>query len=187
MLKNIVQKILSDYYFNYSVYTYDFLRKNGNWQSAKRLVLDKGDGAAVLMIDKTKECALFVKQFRYPVYVNEKIESFLEVCAGVLEEDSPLECVKREAIEETGYEIFNIEKIFDSYMSPGAVTERLHLYIAEYNSSNKVADGGGLDHETEDIELEEIPLSKLPDMLKKGQIRDAKTLLLIQAYLLSTS
>lgn len=185
MIKNIEQTILSDFYFNYSVYSYDFLRKNGQWQSAKRLVLDKGDGAAVLMIDEKNKNALFVKQFRYPVFLNEKIDSFLEVCAGLLDGDEPIECVKREAIEETGFEILNIRKVYDSYMSPGAVTERLHLFIADYDSTNKIAKGGGLDHETEDIELEEVPLTKLPEMLKNGLIRDAKSIILVQHYLLN--
>ena len=112
-----------------------------------------------------------------------KLIVFIEVCAGVLDGDKPEDCVKKEAIEETGYEIFNIRKVFDSYMSPGAVTERLHLFIAEYDSTKKIALGGGLNDETEDIELLEIPLKELNKTIYEGKIRDAKSIMLIQAYL----
>lgn len=183
MIRKIEQVIVSDFYFNYSVYHFEFLRRSGQWQKAKRIVLNKGDGAAVLMVDLKKEIALFVKQFRYPVYANEGVTYLIEVCAGVLEEDDPVECVKREAIEETGFEIYNIKKIFDSYMSPGAVTERLHLFIAEFDSDKKIAQGGGLDHETEDIELLEYSFNELPKLIKNQTIRDAKSIMLVQAFL----
>ena len=174
------KKILADKIYQLRETELDYLRNDGNWQSMKRITFDRGDGAAVLLYSLVKKTVVLIKQFRFPVFENGHSEPLIEVCAGSLERESPEDCVFREAKEETGYEIFNIEEVMVPFMSPGAVTEKLFLYIAEYNHDSKVSDGGGLKHEGEDIEVLEMTLNQAMQLIDEGIIRDAKTIILLQ-------
>ena len=104
----------------------------------------------------------------------------IEACAGLLDNDHPEECIKRETEEETGYKISKVEKVFEAYMSPGSVTEILHFFIAEYSIEMKITNGGGLEEEGEDIEVLEIDIEKALEMIDSGEIKDAKTIMLLQ-------
>jgi nudix-type nucleoside diphosphatase (YffH/AdpP family) len=104
----------------------------------------------------------------------------IEACAGLLDNDNPEECIKRETEEETGYKISKVEKIYEAYMSPGSVTEILHFFIAEYSTEMKIADGGGLEDEGENIEVLELPFDEALTMIDSGEIKDAKTIMLLQ-------
>ena len=121
------------------------------------------------------------RQFRLPTYINgNETGMLIEVCAGLLDKDNPEDCVRREAEEETGYKVSHVKKVFETYMSPGSVTEILYLFIAEYNSSMKINDGGGIEHEQEDIEVLEFPITQAISMIEAGEIKDAKTIMLLQ-------
>ncbi len=104
----------------------------------------------------------------------------IEVCAGLLDKDNPEDCIRRETEEETGYKISRVQKIFEAYMSPGSVTEILHFFVAEYSISMKVNEGGGIEHEQEDIEVLELPFIKAMQMVESGEIKDGKTIMLLQ-------
>lgn len=186
-IRNIQTKILSDAWFTYKKVNYDYQNKMGVWENHHREVLDRGDGVAVLLFNKSTKKVLLVKQFRLPCYLNNQDEGFLiEACAGALENEEPRECVIRETQEETGLTISNVQKVMHAYMSPGAVTEKLHLFIAEYDDQMKTGQGGGCLDEQEEIELLEIQFNKALEMVALGEICDAKTILLIQYLALRT-
>ncbi|MGZ3833223.1 MAG: NUDIX domain-containing protein, partial [Mucilaginibacter sp.] len=124
---------------------------------------------------------ILTRQFRMPSYINGNTDGYLiECCAGLLDKDNPEECIKRETEEETGYKVSDVKKVFEAYMSPGSVTEILHFFVAEYAKEMKVGDGGGLDEENENIEVLELPFSKALSMIITGEIKDAKTIMLLQ-------
>jgi nudix-type nucleoside diphosphatase (YffH/AdpP family) len=179
-VKTLSSQILSDLFYTLKLDTFEYHRSSGEIQTLKRIVFDRGNGAAVLLYNKKKETFVLTKQLRYPVRTNKHNGAMIEVCAGLLDELDPLTCVKKEAEEETGYEIFNIKKIMEIHPSPGAVTEILHLFIAEYSDENKIADGGGLIEEGEDIEVLEISYNDVYKMIETGEITDAKTIILLQ-------
>jgi|SRR5690606_35031852 len=153
----------------------------GEWLDLKRESYDTGDGAAVLLYDLETKKVILTKQFRLPTYLNGNSGGMLtEVCAGLLDQDAPEVCVIKEAEEETGYRISNPVKVCEAYMSPGSVTEIMHLFIAAYNEKMKVSDGGGLDEEQEDIQVLKVDFSKAWEMVQNGEIKDAKTIILMQ-------
>ena len=142
---------------------------------------DRGNGATILLYNKNRRTIILTRQFRLPSYLNGNDSGLLiEACAGLLEEDNAEECIKLETEEETGYKISKVEKIFESYMTPGAVTEIVHFFIGEYDSDMKVSEGGGLEAEQEDIEVLELDFNKAYNMIKAGGIKDAKTIMLMQ-------
>src|SRR5690606_9657395 len=142
---------------------------------------DRGNGAAILLYNPMEKTVILTRQFRLPTYLNNnKTGMMIEVCAGMLDEDNPEQCVIRETEEETGYRISKVQKVMETYMSPGAVTEILHLFVGEYNSSMKVTEGGGLDAEQEHIEVMELPFDEAYGMIATGAIKDAKSILLLQ-------
>ena len=154
-----------------------------------RVKLEKATTAAMgprfFLYNKDSQNILLIRQFRLPSYLNDNPTGHLiETCAGLLDEDSPEDCIKKEIQEETGYQIERVQKVFEAYMTPGAVTEKLHFFIAEYNNTMKVGKGGGLEQEQEDIEVLEMPFSKAIELLKNGEIQDAKTMLLLQYAML---
>lgn len=154
---------------------------NEEWLNLKRESYDTGDGAAVLLYNTQTKEVILTKQFRLPTYLNGNPGGMLtEACAGLLDQDSPEVCVIKEAEEETGYRISNPVKVFECYMSPGSMTEIMHLFIAEYNEKMKVSEGGGLEEEQEDIRVLKMEFSQVWDMMQKGEIRDAKTIILLQ-------
>lgn len=161
--------------------TYRLQNRRGEWENQVREAYDRGNGAAVLLFNREKRTVILTRQFRLPTFINGNASGMLiEVCAGVLDEVDPEACVRREAEEETGYRIEEAEKVFEAYMSPGSVTEVLHLFVASYNSDMKLHEGGGLEEEQEDIEVLELAFDEAYDMIATGQIRDAKTIMLLQ-------
>jgi nudix-type nucleoside diphosphatase (YffH/AdpP family) len=173
--------LLSDNWYTLRKYDYEILNKAGNWQKQTREVYDRGNGAAILLYNKQNKMVILTRQFRLPSFVNGNKKGFLiEACAGLLDQDKPEEAIKREAEEETGYRIQEVRKVFEAYMSPGSVSEILYFFIAEYTHSMKVHEGGGVEHEQEDIEVLEISFDKAVAMVETGEIRDAKTIMLIQ-------
>ncbi|ENI7697493.1 GDP-mannose pyrophosphatase NudK [Salmonella enterica] len=174
----IKDKILSDNYFTLRNITYDLTRRNGEVIRHKREVYDRGNGATILLYNSTKKTVVLVRQFRVATWVNSNQDGMLiETCAGLLDNDEPEVCIRKEAIEETGYDVGEVRKIFELYMSPGGVTELIHFFIAEYNDSERASIGGGV--EDEDIEVLELPFSRALEMVRSGEIRDGKAVLLL--------
>src|SRR5690606_36084229 len=184
-IKNIRKELLSDNWFTLNKFTFDFKLKNGNWVTQVRESYDRGNGAAILLYNTEKQTVILTKQFRMPTYVNGNEDGFMiEVCAGLLDDDNPEDCIKKEVEEETGYKVSNVKKVMEAYSSPGSVTEVLHYFIAEYSDAMKVSEGGGLASETEDIEVLEMPFLDALQLINNGQIKDAKSIILLQyAYI----
>ncbi len=180
-IKNIETEILSDNWYTLNKITFDYQLKNGEWVNQSRESYDRGNGATILLYNTNKNTVILIKQFRMPSYVNgNKSGIIIETCAGLLDGDDPETCVIKETEEETGYKINKVQKVFEAYMSPGAVTEIIHFFVAEYDEFMKVSDGGGLITEHEDIEVLEINFQKALRMIKSGEIIDAKTIMLLQ-------
>lgn len=186
MVRNHTSELLSDNWYILRKHTYEFRQRNGQWVDQIREVYDRGNGAAILLYNLEKGSVLLTRQFRLPTYINGNSDGMLiEVCAGLLDELDPADCVRRETEEETGYRIQEVQKVMEAYMSPGSVTEILHLFIGQYEASQKVSEGGGLAEETEDIEVLEYPFSEALNMIQTGEIKDAKTIMLLQHVALS--
>ncbi len=160
--------------------TFDLRRRDGNWQTLTRETYDRGNGAAILLYDPSRGTVLLTRQFRYPAYENGHKAPLIEVVAGMLDDGSPEETIRREAEEEAGYRLKAVRRVFDAFMSPGAVTERLAFFVAEYSAAGRVSAGGGLEAEGEDIELLEPTLDSALAMVATGEICDAKTIMLLQ-------
>lgn len=180
-IRNINKDILSDHWYTLIKYTYEYQKEDGSWETQIRETYDRGNGAAILLYNKEKETVILTKQFRMPTYVNGNPSGMMiEVCAGVLDGADPEDCIKKEIEEETGYQIDHVKKVFESYMSPGAVTEILHFFIGEYQEQMKISEGGGVEDESENIEVLEIPFIAALEMISTGEIKDAKTTMLLQ-------
>jgi nudix-type nucleoside diphosphatase (YffH/AdpP family) len=180
-VKNINVQLLSDNWYTLNKITFDYLNDNGVWETQHRESYDRGNGAGILLYNPNKKTVILTKQFRMPTYVNGNDDGMMiEVCAGVLDGDAPEKCAIKEAEEESGYKVTSIKKVLEAYMSPGAVTEILHLFIAEYTDEMKVSEGGGLDDEHENIEVLEMLFSDAIDLIANNEIVDAKTILLLQ-------
>lgn len=174
-------ELLSDSWYVLKKYTLDYQKQDGTWDTQIREVYDRGNGAAILLYNKEKGTVILTRQFRLPTMLNDNPTGMLiEACAGLLDEDNPEAAIRRETEEETGYQLQRVEKVMESYMSPGAVTEILHLFVAEYSADMKVSTGGGLESEHEEIEVLELPYMEAYGMIGKGEIRDAKTIMLLQ-------
>ncbi|HFK4064009.1 TPA: GDP-mannose pyrophosphatase NudK [Kluyvera ascorbata] len=180
----IKDKILSDNYFILRNITYDLTQRNGDVVQHKREVYDRGNGATVLLYNRQKQSVVLVRQFRVATWVNGNLDGMLiETCAGLLDDDEPEACIRKEAIEETGYQVSNVRKVFQLYMSPGGVTEIVHFFIAEYDERLRQNNGGGV--EDEDIDVLELPFAQAIEMIRSGEICDGKTVILLQ-YLQSS-
>lgn len=174
-------EILSDNWYTLKKVTFSIKKKDGSFQQQSREAYDRGNGAAILLYDKSTGKVILTRQFRLPTYINGNASGMMiEACAGLLDNDNPKECIKRETEEETGYKISHVEKIFEAFMSPGSVTEILHFFIGEYSKEMKINDGGGLDDEGEDIEVLELFFEEALKMIDTGEIKDAKTIMLLQ-------
>lgn len=174
-------KLLSDNWYILNRVTFDYKKENGVHEIHTREVYDRGNGAGILLYNSTKKTVILTRQFRLPTFLNgNKDGMMIEVCAGLLDKDNPETAIIRETEEETGYRISKVEKVFETYMSPGAVTEILYLFIGEYDESMKVSEGGGLDAEQENIEVLEFTFDEAYAMIKSGDITDAKTIMLLQ-------
>ncbi|WP_433825547.1 NUDIX domain-containing protein [Actinoplanes sp. CA-015351] len=167
--------------------TYDYRGRDGQWSRQQRETYDRGDGATVLLHDPARDTVLLTRQFRFPVYVNGHPDGmFVETAAGLLDGDDPAAAIRREASEELGVAIGELEPVFSVWMSPGSVTEKVHCFAATYSPAQRVGDGGGLVEDGEDIEAVEIPLADALKMIETGEIADAKTIMLIQWKALDT-
>lgn len=177
----IKEELLSDNWYTLKKYTYEIWKPDGNRQKQVREVYDRGNGAAILLYNKERRTVILTRQFRLASFVNgNKTGLLIEACAGLLDQDNPEDAIKRETEEETGYRIRDVKKIFEAYMSPGSVSEILYFFIAEYTQSMKVNPGGGVEHEQEDIEVLETGFDQALAMIESGEIKDAKTIILLQ-------
>ncbi|QEW33172.1 GDP-mannose pyrophosphatase [Erwinia billingiae] len=173
------EKILSDDWYSLKKYTFDIQRRNGDWQQQTREVYDRGNGATVLLYNRERETVILTRQFRFPVFMNGHEGYLIEAAAGLLDNMDPERRIKAEAEEETGFKISTVQKVFEAYMSPGSVTEKLYFYIAEYDAGDKTSAGGGIEAEGEDIEVLEMPLKDALAAIENGLIVDGKTIMLL--------
>jgi len=174
-------EVLSDNWYTLRKVTYDYQKKDGSWQRQSREAYDRGNGAAILLYHGKERKVILTRQFRLPTFLNGNESGMLiEACAGLLDKDNPEDAIRRETEEETGYKVASVRKIFEAYMSPGSVTEILYFFVAEYERSMKINDGGGVAHEQEDIEVLELDADKAMSMIDTGEIRDGKTIMLLQ-------
>ncbi|MEK7255362.1 MAG: NUDIX domain-containing protein, partial [Bacteroidota bacterium] len=165
-IKNLKLEVLSDNWYILRKATFDFLKKNGTWQTQNREAYDRGNGATILLYNNNQGTVILTRQFRLPTYLNGNESGMLiEACAGLLDKDNAEDCIRREVEEETGYKVSDVRKIFEAYMSPGSVTEILYFFVAEYWKELKVHEGGGLEHDQEDIEVLEIPFEQAMNMI----------------------
>jgi GDP-mannose pyrophosphatase NudK len=180
-VRNIEKHILSNQWYTLRKISYEYQKKNGEWAVQHREAYDRGNGAAILLYNKEQKTVVLTRQFRMPTYINgNKTGMMIEACAGLLEENNAEDCIRRETEEETGYVVSDVHKVLEVYMSPGSVTEILYLFVAEYAQEHKITEGGGLEHEEEDIDVLEMPFEQALNMVKTGEIKDAKTVLLLQ-------
>jgi len=185
-VKNIKKILLSDNWYTLNKIVFDYKMPNGQWVEQARESYDRGNGAAVLLYNKKKQTVILISQFRMPTYMNgNETGLMIEVTAGLLDGDDPQTCVIKEAEEESGFRVKKVEKVFEAYMSPGAVTEIIHFYIAAYDDKDKVSEGGGIAAEQEDITVLELDFKKALDMVSKGEIKDAKTIMLLQYLMIN--
>jgi nudix-type nucleoside diphosphatase (YffH/AdpP family) len=172
-------EVLSDNWYVLRKVTFRLRKRDGSWEVQSREAYDRGNGATILLYDHARRTVVLTRQFRLPTYVNGNGSGMLiEACAGLLDADDPETCIAREAFEETGYEIRNPRKVMQAYMSPGSVTEILHFFVAEYSRAQRVSAGGGV--EEEDIEVMELSFDDALGRIASGEIRDAKTIMLLQ-------
>ena len=180
-IKIIDSKILSDNWYVLRKITYEYTKKDGTKLTQSREAYDRGNGATILLYNKEQQTVILTRQFRLPTFVNGNESGMLiESCAGLLDKDNAEDCIRRETEEETGYRITDVKKIFEAYMSPGSVTEILYFFIAAYSKDMKVAEGGGVEHEEENIEVLEMKIDEAMKMMESGEIKDGKTIMLLQ-------
>jgi GDP-mannose pyrophosphatase NudK len=172
-------EVLSDDWYVLRKVTFRIRASDGSWEIQSREAYDRGNGATILLYDLSRATVILIRQFRLPSYVNGNSSGMLiETCAGLLDEEAPEQCIVREAREETGYEIHGARKVFEAYMSPGSVTEMLHFFVAEYSCAQRTESGGGV--EEEDIDVLEMPFAQAMAKIASGEIRDGKTIMLLQ-------
>jgi nudix-type nucleoside diphosphatase (YffH/AdpP family) len=179
-IRILSEKVLSKDWSTLKKTTFDYRRNTGEWQRQTRETYDRGNGAAILLHNFENQTVVLVRQFRYPAFAGGYHELLIEVPAGVLADASPEDSIRKETEEETGFRIDHARKVFEAFMSPGSVTEKLHFFVAEYSSGNRISAGGGLHHEGEDIEVLELPFKTALKMIGDGSIQDAKTIMLLQ-------
>jgi GDP-mannose pyrophosphatase NudK len=180
-IKILKTEILSDNWYILKKVTYSYSKEDGTQKTQFREAYDRGNGATILLYNNEKKTVILTRQFRLPSYINGNESGFLiETCAGLLDGDNPEDCIVKETEEETGYKIKNVKKIFEAYMSPGAVTELIHFFVAEYSDSMRISEGGGAEDEEENIEVLEIGIDTALKMIGTGEIKDGKTIILLQ-------
>ncbi|MEM9361820.1 MAG: NUDIX domain-containing protein [Bacteroidota bacterium] len=180
-VRNIRKELLSDNWYSLNKVTFEYQKEDGEWETQIREAYDRGNGAVILLYNTQKQSVVLTKQFRMPTYLNGNTDGMMiEACAGILEKGNAEETIKMEVEEETGYQIDKVKKVFESYMSPGSVTEILYFFIGKYEDHMKVGSGGGAEDETENIEVLELTFNKAWQMVISGEIKDAKTIMLLQ-------
>ncbi|MEO9825729.1 MAG: NUDIX domain-containing protein [Paracoccaceae bacterium] len=185
-IRPISKQVLSDNWGTLSKHSFEYRHRSGAWQHQTREVYDRGNGATCLLYNPDTGCVLLTRQFRLPVFLNGGRESMIETPAGLLEGAEPATRMRAELIEETGFQIDALTHLFDIYMSPGSVTEYLAFFKGTYSFDNQTGDGGGVFAEGEDIEVLHMPLREAMDMITRGEICDAKTVILIQNLMIET-
>lgn len=184
MISNVTilnTEILSNNWYTLKKITYDCVKKDGTKLTQSREAYDRGNGATILLYNKDQKTVILTRQFRLPTFINgNETGMLIEACAGLLDKDNAEDCIIRETEEETGYKITKVRKVFEAYMSPGSVTEILYFFIAAYEKSMKITDGGGLAHEEENIEVLELTIEQAMQMITTGEIKDGKTIMLLQ-------
>jgi GDP-mannose pyrophosphatase NudK len=178
-----IQKIevLSNNWYTLRKVIFEYQKNDGTWETQAREAYDRGNGATILLYNRAQKNVILTRQFRMPTYVNgNETGMMIETCAGILEKDNAEDCIRRETEEETGYKVTDVRKIFDLYMSPGSVTEIVSFFVGEYSSAMKINDGGGIAEEQENIEVLELPFNTVLNMVKTGEIKDGKTIILLQ-------
>jgi len=182
-----IQKVetLSDDWYVLKKTTFEYQRRNGTWQTLSRETYDRGNGAVILLYNTQQQTVILTRQFRFPAFVNGHEGVLIEACAGLLDQRDPTTAIQHEAQEETGYQVGSPQKVFEAFMSPGSVTEKLYFFIAEYQPKDKITGGGGLESDGEDIEVLEIPFTQALAMIRSGEIADGKTIMLLQHLALS--
>ena len=184
-VKILATEVLSDNWYTLRKITYEYKKKDGTLQTQSREAYDRGNGATILLYNPEQRTIILTRQFRLPTYINGNPDGMLiETCAGLLDKDNAEDCIRRETEEETGYQIRDVRKVFEAYMSPGSVTEILYFFIAAYSKQMKVHEGGGAEGEEENIEVLEYSIDQVKEMVNTGIIKDAKTIMLIQYVLL---
>jgi nudix-type nucleoside diphosphatase (YffH/AdpP family) len=173
-------RVLSDNHYVLKTTTFEYRRASGEWQTQHRETYDRGNGATLLPYHLAQRTVVLVRQFRYPAFVNGYDDLMIEAAAGLLDDASPEARIRAEAEEETGYRLGAIRKVFEAFMSPGSVTEKLHFFVAEYEAAMRVGSGGGIAEEGEDLEVLELPIETALAMIADGRIVDAKTIMLLQ-------
>lgn len=173
-------ELLSDDWYVLKKTTFSWRRRDGSWQRQSRETYDRGNGAAILLYDEQRRTVVLVKQFRYPAFVNGWNDLLTEVPAGLLDEASPEDRIRAEAEEESGFRVREVRRVMDAFMSPGSVTEKLYFFVGRYTPSDRVAEGGGLEEDGEDIEMIEPTIEEALAMIESGEIRDGKTIMLLQ-------
>jgi nudix-type nucleoside diphosphatase (YffH/AdpP family) len=179
---NILEtQVLSDQWYTLKKIVFTRQRDDGSVEQQVREVYDRGNGACILLYNRESRSVVLTRQFRMPTFVNGNDTGMLiECCAGLLDKDNPEDCIRRETEEETGYRVREVRKVMEAYMSPGSVTEILHFFVGAYSSEMKISEGGGLSEESEEIEVLELPFDKAMAMVASGEIKDAKTIMLLQ-------
>ena len=180
-IKVIEEKVLSHDWYLLKKTVFDLRRRDGTWQRQSRETYDRGNGATILLYNQAGKTVILTRQFRFPTFVNGNADGMMvEACAGLLDQDDPATCIRRETEEETGYRISDVRKVFEAYMSPGSVTEKLYFFVGAYTAADKVSGGGGEAHEGEDIAVLEITLDDALAQVASGRICDGKTIMLLQ-------
>ncbi|GAA5024603.1 hypothetical protein GCM10011506_08340 [Marivirga lumbricoides] len=174
-------EILSDNWYTLKKIFYDIQNSQGEWETQTREAYDRGNGATILLYNAQTKKIILTRQFRLPTFINgNETGMMVEACAGLLDENNAEDAIRKETEEETGYKVSNVKKIFQAYMSPGSVTEIIHFFIAEYDKSMKIGEGGGLDEEQENIEVLEWDFEQAYSKIATGEINDGKTIMLLQ-------
>ncbi|UNC50217.1 GDP-mannose pyrophosphatase [Enterobacter huaxiensis] len=178
-IRIIESEILSHNWYSLKKYTFEQQRRDGEWQRQSREVYDRGNGATILLYNRERKTVILTRQFRFPVFINGHESNLIEAAAGLLDNMDPESRIKAEAEEETGFKVARVQKIFEAYMSPGSVTEKLYFYVAEYQPQDRTGAGGGVKSEGEDIDVLEISLEDALRYVETGQIVDGKTIMLL--------
>jgi GDP-mannose pyrophosphatase NudK len=180
-VKILDSEVLSDNWYVLRKVSFARIRPDGSFVHQTREAYDRGNGATVLLYNKAAGTVILTRQFRLPTYINgNRTGMMIEACAGLLEKENAEEAIKRETEEETGYQLSEVKKVMEAYMSPGSVTEILYFFVAEYSSGMKVGKGGGVAEEEEEIEVLEMSFARAVEMMRTGEIKDAKTIMLLQ-------
>lgn len=178
-IRIIESETLSDNWYTLKKFTFDQQRRDGEWQRQTREVYDRGNGATILLYNRDRKTVILTRQFRFPVFINGHEGDLIEAAAGLLDNMDPESRIKAEAEEETGFKVTRVRKIFEAYMSPGSVTEKLYFYLAEYQPQDRTGAGGGIKSEGEDIDVLEIALKEALRYVETGKIVDGKTIMLL--------